>query len=146
MIYTNLGEREPIDTLLRDAGRADLIHPERILELYHGRGRDELVHRALKEFRREQLPFRRFQSNAAFFYTTLLAFFLFETFKRDVTAEVVPVVAQPTRLRREAIDFAAKLVRHGGQTVLKVTGAVWRRLHISDLWERAAQPPPFAWA
>jgi hypothetical protein len=105
-----------------------------------------LVHRALKDFRAEQLPFKSFQANAAFYYTVLVAFFLFEAFKRDVTAEVVPITAQATRLRRQAIDFAAKIVRHSHGTILKVTAAVWKRLRIEHLWEQAANPPPFAWA
>ncbi|HSW29159.1 MAG TPA: hypothetical protein VLH75_06630 [Longimicrobiales bacterium] len=75
-----------------------------------------------------------------------MAFFLFESFKRDVTEEVVPITAQATRVRREAIDFAAEIVRHAHEVVLKVTAAVWNRLHIGNLWERAARPPPFACA
>jgi hypothetical protein len=146
VIYTNLGQGGRIDEHLEAAGHTEWTQPERVIELHHGRGRDELVHRALKDFRAEQLPFKRFQANAAFYYTVLVAFFLFESFKRDVTAEVVPVTAQATRIRREAIDFAAKIVRHAHETVLKVTTAVWQRLRIADLWERAANPPPFAWA
>jgi hypothetical protein len=145
VIYTNLGQGGRIDELLEAAGRTELAEPQRVIELHHGRGRDELVHRALKDFRAEQLPFKRFQSNAAFYYLVLVAFFLFETFKRDVTAEVVPITAQATRVRREAVDFAAKIVRHAGDTILKVTRAIWNRLRIDDLWERAANPPPFAW-
>jgi len=144
VIYTNLGQGGRIDGLLAAAGRAEWTEPERIIALHHGRGRDELVHRALKDFRAEQLPFKRFQANAAFYYTVLVAFFLFETFKRDVTEEVVPFTAQATRVRREAIDFAAKIVRTSGETILKVTLAVWNRLRIGDLWELAAQPPPLA--
>ena len=146
VIYTNLGQGGPIDGLLAAAGRAAWTEPERIIELHHGRGRDELVHRALKDFRAEQLPFKRFQANAAFYYTVLVAFFLFESFKRDVTEVALPFTAQATRVRREAIDFAAKIVRTSGRTVLKVTRAVWHRLRIGDLWERATHPPPLAWA
>ena len=146
MIYTNLGQGGRVDTLLEAAGQQHCTEPERIIELHHGRGSDELVHRSLKEFRAEQLPFKRFQANAAFYYTVLVAFFLFEAFKRGVAAEVVPITARPTRLRREAIDFAAKIVRTSGQTVLKVTAPVWKRLHLATLWAYAANPPPFAWA
>jgi hypothetical protein len=143
VIYTNIGKGGRIDAELRAAGCADWLRPEKIIELHHDRGSDELVHRALKEFRAEQLPFKNFQANAAFYYTALVAFFLFETFKRDVTAEVVPITARATRVRREAIDFAAKIVRHGGETVLKVTAAVWERLRIAALWSHAAQAPAF---
>ena len=50
------------------------------------------------------------------------------------------------RVRREVIDFAAKIARTSGQTILKVTAAVWERLRIGELWVRAAHPPPFACA
>lgn len=146
VIYTNLGQGGRIDALLEQAGEAERTTPERIIEFHHGRGTDELVHRALKDFRAEELPFKRFQANAAFYYTVLVAFFLFESFQRDVTEPVVPAAAYATRVRRQVIDIAAKVVRTGGETLLKVTEAVWTRLHIGELWERAAQPPPLAWA
>jgi len=146
VLYTNLGQGGPVDDLLRKAGRPEWTTPERIIEIHHTRGRDELVHRALKDFRAEQLPFRRFQANAAFYYTVLVAFFLFETFKRDVTDEVVPATAYATRVRRQVIDIAAKIVRTAGQRLLKVTAAIWDRLHIEELWARSGDPPRFAWA
>jgi len=145
VIYTNLGRGGPIDELLRAAGHETWIEPTRIIEVHHGRGRDELVHRAIKDFRAEELPFKKFRANAAFYYTVLVAFFLFEAFKRDVTDEVVPITAYATRVRRQAIDFAAKVVRTARQSVLKVTQAVWDRLDIEELWNRTADPPRFAW-
>jgi hypothetical protein len=146
VIYTNLGGGKPIDTLLETAGHSHWTEPESLIELYHGRGADELVHRALKDFRAEQLPFKRFRSNAAFYYTVLVAFFLFEAFKRDVTETVVPITAQATRVRRQVIDFAAKIVRTAGQVILKVPEALWGRLRLVELWNRTADPPVFAWA
>lgn len=145
VIYTNLGQGGPIDRLLEAVDRAAWTQPPSIIELHHGRGRDELVHRALKDFRAEQLPFKGFKANAAFYYTVLVAFFLFEAFKRDVTESVLPAPSYATRVRRQAIDFAAKIVRTGRQTVLKVTAALWDRLRIPDLWERTADPPAFVW-
>ena len=35
------------------------------------------------------LPFKRFPANAAFYYTMLVAFFLYESFKQDVCDPVV---------------------------------------------------------
>jgi len=145
VLYTNLGQGGPIDAALAAAGRADLLEPEAIIELHHGRGRDELVHRALKDFRAEQLPFQSFQANAAFYYTALVAFFLYEAFKRDVTEEVLPATSYATRFRRQVIDVAAKIVQTGGETFLKVTEAVWDRLRIPELWDRTADPPRFRW-
>lgn len=146
VIYTNLGQGGAVDTLLEAADRAEWIEPASIIEPHHGRGRDELVHRAIKEFRDEQLPFHSFQANAAFYYTVLVAFFLFEAFKRDVTHDVIPAASYATRVRRQAIDFAAKIVRTSGQILLKVTAPIWDRLQIEELWARSGDPLRFRWA
>lgn len=146
VIYTNLGQGSPIDHLLEAAGYLEWTTPEHIIEIHHSRGGDELVHRALKDFRAEQLPFKSFQANAAFYYTVLVAFFLFEAFKCDVTEAVIPSTAYATRVRRQVIDFAAKIVRTSGQILLKVTAPIWERLHIEELWARSGDPPLFAWA
>ena len=146
LLYTNLGMGEDIDVMLDAAGLIEWIEPEHIIRLHHSRGADELVHRALKEFGSETLPFKRFAANAAFYYTMAVAFFLFECFKEDVTESVVPLTAYPTKLRRTVIDFAAKIVRSGGRRILKVTRATWDELQIPKLWELSRAPPRFAWA
>lgn len=145
ILYTNLGLGGRIDTLLRNSGRADWLAPDKIIELQHDRGADELVFRSVKEFAGEKLPCKRFNMNAVWFYTMLVSFFLFESFKEDVSQDIIPVTAYPTRFRRVIIDFAAKIVRHGGNTTLKVTQAVYDRLNLATLWQRATSPPLFAW-
>lgn len=145
VLVTNLGRGERIDTQLEAAGLGDWAQPQRILELYHQRGADELVFRALKEFASETLPFQSFSANSAYYHTMLLAFFLFESFKEDVAAPVVPVTAYATRVRRTLVDFAGKLVRTGGQVILKVTRATLQHLRLEELWIRSADPPRFAW-
>jgi hypothetical protein len=146
LLYTNLGMDEDIDLLLQAAGLAHWTGAEHVIALHHGRGADELVHRALKEFGSETLPFKRFAPNAAFYYTMAVAFFLYECFKEDVTEPVVPIASYATRLRRTVIDFAAKVVRTGGRTILKVTRATWNQLQIPTLWALSRSPPRFAWA
>lgn len=141
VIYTNLGRGERIDTLLQEAGHADWLEAVKILGLYHERGRDELVHRAMKEFADEKLPFKRFGPNMAYYFTMLVALFLFEAFKEDVCADVVPLEAYPNTLRRLIFDQAGKIVRHSGRIVLKVTQAVWDLLKFDQLWEKAQRPP-----
>ena len=69
----------------------------------------------------EALPFKRFVPNAAFYYTMAVAFFLYESFKEDVTEPVVRITSYATTLRRKAIDFATKIVHTGGRTIPKVT-------------------------
>jgi hypothetical protein len=139
LIYTNLGMGEQIDELLERADLVQWLEADGIVGLHHGRGRDELVHRGIKEFAPESLPFRRFSCNTGFYYTMLLAFFLFECFKEDVCDEVVPVVAYPNTVRRKVIDVAAKIVRSGGKTILKMTQAAWNELNLPRLWERSGK-------
>ncbi len=141
VIYTNLGRGQRIDSLLKEAGHADWLQAVEILRLYHERGRDELVHRAMKEFADQKLPFKRFGPNMAFYYTMLVSFFLFEAFKEDVCTDVVPLEAYPNTLRRLIFDQAGKIVRTSGRTVLKVTQAVWDLLKLDRLWEKAHRPP-----
>ena len=76
----------------------------------------------------------------------LVAFFLLECFKEDVCREVVPLEAYATTLRRQIIDVAAKIVRHAGQVILKVTEATMARLQFAKLWARSNMPPQFVWA
>ena len=146
VLYTNLGMGDVIDQGLVVAGRSDLLEVEGIIEAYHDRGSDELVHRALKDFGFEELPFKRFAQNAAFYYTMLTAFFLYESFKEDVCGELVEIGAYATTVRRRVIDIAAKIVRHGGRVILKVTVATWKGLRFEELWQRSGAPPRFAWA
>jgi len=145
VLYTNLGMGGKVDEQLRKVGKEYLLDAQQIIECYHMRGCDELVHRALKEFASETLPFKRFAPNAAFYYTMLTSFFLYESFKEDVCMPVVPVTAYATTVRRRLIDFAAKIVRHGGKIILKVTTATWKQLEIYLLWIRSGAPPSFAW-
>lgn len=145
IIYTNLAAGSDVAGEFEAAGLERYLEPDCLLELYHGRGRDELVHRALKDFYAEELPFKRFAPNAAFYYVMLVAFFLYEAFKEDICAEILPVASYVTRMRRQIIDIAAKLVRTGGKTILKVTKATWGALNLKTLWDRAARPPRFAW-
>jgi hypothetical protein len=146
LLYTNLGMGEDIDRTLQRAGLAHWTSAQYVIGLHHGRGADELVHRALKEFGSEALPFKRFAPNAAFYYTMAVAFFLFECFKEDVTTPVVAIPSYATTLRRKVIDCAAKVVRTGGRTILKVIQATWGQLQIPTLWELSRSPPPFTWA
>ena len=145
ILYTNIGQGGRIDELLEVAGLEHLKEAGQIIEAHHDRGCDELVHRALKEFGTEQLPFKRFRANAAFYYIMLLSFFLYEAFKRDVCGQVVPIGCYPTRLRRTVIDNAGKIVRKSGRIILKVNTATWNRLNIEHLWHSSGSPPRFAW-
>lgn len=146
ILYTNLGQGFQIDHQLREAGSEEWLEAETIIEAYHGRGKDELVHRALKDYGTQTLPFKRFNANAAYYYIMLLAFFLYESFKRDVCQQAVPIACYATTFRRMVIDNAGKIVRKSRIITLKVTAATWSRLDIAYLWHSSGSPPRFAWA
>jgi len=142
VIYTNLGVDEKITEQFHKARLDRYLTAAGIIETYHQQGSDELVHRALKEFGSERLPFKRFTQNAAFYYCMLVAFFLYEAFKEDVASEVVPVACYANTLRRVIIDTAAKIIKSGGQIIVKFYAAAYNQIKARTLWERALNPPP----
>jgi len=100
----------------------------------------------MREFGPETLPFKRFAPNAAFYYTMLVAFSLYEAFKEDVCQAVVPIGAYATTLRRKVIDVAAKIVHKSEQIILKVTTFTRPvdHLNISKFFGKKKTPPPLS--
>jgi hypothetical protein len=142
VILTNLGMNAAVLASAAVDEQTHWTQPETLIASHHRRGADELPHRGLKDFGCEALPFKRFPANAALYYCMLLAFFLSETFKEDVLVEVLPVTSYATTVRRRVIDIAAKVVRTGGQVILKVTHSVMATLRFAQLWARCQSPPP----
>jgi hypothetical protein len=146
ILYTNLGMGEAIDDCLKQLGRDELLEPEQILQLAHGRGRDELVHRAFKDFGFEELPFKHFAPNAAFYYTMVVAHFLYECFKEDTCSEIIPVESYASTVRRIVIDTAMKIVKTSHEICIKFTQTAWDTLRLDQFWERCNNPLKFAWS
>ena len=119
-----------------------MLRPEWIIETHHLRGAEELTHRAFKDFGFETLPFKRFTQNQAFYYTMLLSFFLFQTFKEDILSDVIPVTSYATTVRRQFIDIAGKIVQGGHQTIIKFSEALIKTLNLNALWQRCCQVIP----
>ena len=145
LIYTNLGMGQEIDHQLNALNKGNNIATEGCIKLYHGRGRNELVNRAFKDFGFQELPFKRFAANAAVYYLMLLSFFLFECFKIDVLCDVVSVNSYAVTVRRKVIDIAGKIVKTGGKKILKVAAATWEGLKFEDLWKKSGNPPKISW-
>lgn len=142
LLYTNIGLDDKMTQQLIAAGGEQLLTADSIIAAAHQRGRDELIHRSIKELaEKEQLPFEKFEMNQGYYYLLVLAHFLFESYKRDVTSDVLPVASYPNTFRRQLIDFAAKIVTHSGQIILKVTTSIYNRIKILELWERCQSPP-----
>ncbi len=145
IILTNLGMNKKAFAGCSEAAlRKEIIKTESIIRSHHQRGADELQHRGIKDFGFEELPFKRFPANSALYYCMVIALFLFEIFKEDVLTEVMPLGSYATPVRRKALDFAAKIVKKGGQIILKVTKAVMEALKFEKLWESCNNPMPIS--
>ena len=142
IILTNIGLNPAVIANLGIGKQNELTKTEEIISSHHQRGADELPHRGIKDFGFEELPFKRFAANSAFYYCMIISFFLFETFKEDVLEEVMPVASYATTVRRKALDFAAKIIKTGGEIILKVTQTVMDTLRFRELWRRCQNPIP----
>src|SRR5690554_4287645 len=85
------------------------------------------MHRSIKELAtREQLPFKSFGMNRAYYFMLVVTHFIFEAYKQDVTAEVIPVTVYPNTFRRKLIDFAVKITSRARSIVLNVTRVIYK--------------------
>jgi len=134
VILTNIGINDKVLENCTPQRRQYWLTPEAIINSYHQCGADELSHRGLKDFGFEQLPFKRFGQNSAFYYCMLISFFLFETFKEDVTAKVIPITSYATSVRRKIVDIAAKIVKKGRAITLKLSQSAMQALKFDLLW------------
>jgi hypothetical protein len=141
VIITNIGQGQAIDRFLKDAGAAPYMTTHRLVACYHERGSDELANRAIKDFGHEQLPFKRFAANAAWYYMMLVGHFLLESFKEDVSSPVLSVGSYASTVRRRLIDIAGKIVYHSGETILKVSRSCLERLRLPELFHRCRTAP-----
>ena len=136
VIVTNIGQGQTVDMMLKRADADEYLTADGIVASYHNRGIDELANRALKDFGHEQLPFKRFNPNAAWYYMMLLGHFLLESFKEDVGSPVIPVGSYASTVRRRLIDIAGKIVSHAGEIILKVSKACFEGLRLPELFQR----------
>lgn len=143
VIYTNIGQGFAIDEQLRKADYDWYLKPEGIIKCYHHRGQSELTFRSFKDFASEQLPFKKFQHNAAYYHCMVLAFNLYEAFKEDVCQEVIPLTSYPQTLRRKIIDIGARLVKRSRKYILQIPKAIYDALNFEALWEKCNNPPQF---
>jgi hypothetical protein len=142
VILTNIGINDKALENCTPERRQYWLQPQSAIRSYHQCGTDELAHRGLKDFGSETLPFKRFSQNSAFYYCMLIAFFLFETFKEDVTSEVIPVTSYASTVRRKIIDIAAKITETGRSITLRVSKATMESLRFDQLWANCQNPPP----
>lgn len=142
LIYTNIGTSKIADERLKAAGGEKYFSADNIVKLSHQRGADELIHRSIKELAtKEQLPFKRMGMNRAYYFLLVISHFIFETYKRDITNEVLPIGSYPNTFRRKLIDFASKITSGSGYTILNIPRTVFDNFKINDLWKKCQSPP-----
>jgi len=142
VILTNIGINTKVLENCTEERKQYWLNPETIIGSYHQCGADELAHRGLKDFGFEQLPFKRFGHNSALYYCMLISFFLFETFKEDVTREVIPIKSYATTLRRKIVDIAAKIVYTSHEIIIKVSKSTMQAITFEKLWYNSLNPTP----
>ena len=94
---------------------------EQIIKYDHSRGADELTHRAAKEFSDEKMPCLDYHANAFWYTLGIIAFNLFQIFKRNIAC--FPYNAYPNTVRRKLFDLAGKIV--GGAHSFKLRKTEW---------------------
>jgi len=142
IIYTNIGNCPVADKRLRAAGGNEWFEAETIIRKSHQRGADELIHRSIKELAtKEQLPFKSFRMNRAYYFLLVITHFIYEAYKQDVKAQVIPVTLYPNTFRRKLIDFAAKITSRARSIMFNVTKIVYQTIIIDQLWKRCQSPP-----
>ena len=146
IIYSNLGMENKITEKILEVkdvlGTETTISSEAIITAYHMRGADELTNRGFKDFGTEQLPFKRFEANTAYYYMMMISFFLFETFKIDIDSETIPIEWYAKTFRRRCLDIAGKIIKTGKQLIMKITEAVYNSLRFDHLWEKSVDAIP----
>ena len=138
LFLTNLGMR---GDLFAD-GTKMYEDIEDIIDLYQGRGAEELCHRGLKDFGFEQLPMKGFIPNLVIYHMMLLGFASFEVFKREPLSGVVRATSYATTVRRKVIDIAGKIVRSGRKLTLKLCRQTLNTLKFDQVWVRCFETPP----
>jgi hypothetical protein len=147
VIYTNIGNCKKADEKLRAAGGDSYFETESIIQISHSRGADELIHRSIKELAtKEQLPFKSFGMNRAYYFMLVITHFIFEAYKQDVTIDVVPITTYPNTFRRKLIDFAVKITSGSRSIRLNVSQTIYETINFKVLWERCQSPPPIQYA
>jgi len=142
VIYTKIRTGSRLAELLMEAGHGECVDAEQIIAMAHARGNSELTNRSFNDFMTsEQLPFKRFGMNAAYYYLMVIGHFLMDCYNSDVLQGVVSAIganSYPTTIRRRVIGFAATIVKSANAVRLKITQATHRFINAETLCKRCS--------
>ena len=132
--YTNIGTTKEVTEQLIKAGKEEYLSLDKVFELSRSRGNSELTHRHLKDFGVEEMPFKYFGPNRAFFQIMVLGFNLYNSFKSNCIPELKNIYT--STFRRRFIDVAGKIVNHANKIVLKITEFKMEQLDFYKIWQK----------
>lgn len=142
LILTNLGQNRDLFGGEHEDELRCYMSAEAQVELYQGRGAEELCHRGLKDFGFEKMPSQNYATNMAIYHCMLIGFAAFETFKAEPLEGVVKLTSYATTVRRKFIDIAAKITFHANKLSLKLRQEVIDRLNLNGVWLHCCGSPP----
>jgi hypothetical protein len=116
----------------------DNCSDEKLIEYDHSRGKDELTHREVKDFTSERMPCLDFHANQLWYYMGILAFNLFQVFKRKIAC--LFKTSYPTTFRRKFFDIAGKIIPESRSFTLKIHKFKMKELQFNKIWERSLIP------
>ncbi len=141
VILTNIGVNSKVLQNLSKPEQKKWMKTNKIISSHHGRGSDELPHRALKDLGFESLPFQQFNQNIVVYQCMLLALAAFEGFKRNVLNDVICIRSYASTVRRLFFDIAGKICKHSNSIILKLRKCFIERFNFHEVWEKSCDPP-----
>jgi hypothetical protein len=141
-IITNIG----VNKFLEDIFGYELFeywhNANNIIHHHHLQGYAELAHKRFKDFRNEHLPFKHFHCNLAFYYTALVAFDLFEAFKRDILNGLFEKDAYPSTVRNRFINCACKIIKSARKYIICVTKYTMKLMDLNSIMQKCRNAIP----
>lgn len=133
VIYTNINKKNKLLP-------KDLVTAKGIISSCQSRGANELAHRGIKEFGIEQMPFKNFYSNYAFYAIMVICYNIFELYKRDIILKEEFKTSYANTIRRKFIDIAGYIAFTAGKIILKINATIEEATDFKKMWDRCNNP------
>lgn len=131
LVVTNLEEAD----FTRLATEEEKHWQDVLIALHHGRGADELVHRQIKEFGGERMPFKRYEMNGVWYYLRILSSNCHQYFDEGILMKFKEAREYVSTTRRRLFCVAGQIVKKNGRRldIQRQTGEMMKFREILDL-------------
>lgn len=136
LVVTNLEESDLNDFVQGD----EKTWQDVLIGLHHGRGTDELVHRAVKEFGGERMPFKNYEMNAVWYYLRVLSNNCHVCFDEGVVNAISNVRQYVSTTRRRLFRVAGQIVKRCGTLRLHINRQVGQAIRFQEILELCYKP------